>query len=374
VVANLAFAQSPNPKEAASSSQNLQAGKAASSAPTSKHAKPTTAPFVNNGVAATQPQLPTVGDLLRQVAAVTGKASAQAAQFSTKVMNDSLGSPAKNAADGQANTAMKELQSSAARSTVVGSQQASAEAASMPKGNSAGAGSTAGQGEEESAAAPGPDAKGNSATPSVDLTGVSSVAHQNVADGSGNLPGSSAMPATVPFAKDDAPSQNVAAPDSSRSDSTTNPALDKPDMDASTSRIINSAQLGGNSTHSEMHIAMQADKLGAVELHARVTGEQVGAAITVEKKEAHAALAVELPTLQQALAEKSLRVGNVVLMQGALHSTAGGAGDLTGRQPRSQPGTFYSQQQAESSLPSVLAAAPEPSGIFDDRGRLNVHA
>ncbi len=362
------------PKAPAPANQDAAAAKAASLALEASHAKTGAAPSVKNSPAAIQPQLPTVGDVLRQVAAVTGKANALAAQISIKSTKDSVSGPVKGAPVDLAEAAMTDLQSTASRSTPVASQQAGVNASSMSKGNGAGSTTTGDPHEQENTAAPASVAKGNDSTPSVNFSDAQPVAHPSAADGSSNPQATGATPATPAVVKDDTPVQKTTAPDPARSDATMNPAMDKPGLDAGTSRVISSAQLSGNGAHSEMHIAMQTDKLGAVELHARVTGEQVGAAITVEKKEAHAALAAELPTLQQALAEKNLRVAHVVLLQGVLHSTAGGAGDPTERQPRSQPGMAYQQQQAGAPLPPIFAAATEPNGIFDDRGRLNVQA
>jgi len=377
-VQDVAVNQTPppalDPQAPATPSQGAPASKAASSVPVTSHAKATTAQPANNSVAGNQPQLPTLGDVLRQVAAVTGKANAQAAQIDSNTARDSLNGPMKSTPIDLSDAAKTVLQPPGLRSAAVGSQQASIDASNTPTANGAGSGSTTDQNEQGSAAAPLPDSKASNATPSVNFSGVLSTAHQNSTDPSANLPGSVTTSVTIPVAKNDTPGQKSASPDPSRNDGVTNPALEKPDLDANTSRVISSAQLSGNNTHSEMHIAMQTDKLGAVELHAQVTGEQVGAAITVEKKEAHAALAVELPALQQALSEKNLSVAHVVLLQGALHSTADGAGDSTPQQQRSQPGMTYGQQQEEAPLPPIFAAAQEPNGIFDDRGRLSVHA
>jgi hypothetical protein len=137
-------------------------------------------------------------------------------------------------------------------------------------------------------------------------------------------------------------------------------------------RVVTSAQITGNTAQSEIHLAMLADKLGAVELHAQVAGEQVGAAIVVEKKEAHAALAVELPELRQALADKNLRVEHIWLTQGALHATAGDTGQSTGQQPRNHPGNRYVAEREEGSASAFVAGAMEPEGIFDERGHLSV--
>jgi flagellar hook-length control protein FliK len=143
------------------------------------------------------------------------------------------------------------------------------------------------------------------------------------------------------------------------------------------SKVVNVAQLSGNDAHSEVRIAMQADQLGQVELHATVNGQQVGAAITVEKKEAHAAMAVELPSLQQALEERQLRVSEVVLTQSTLHSTAGDAGNpgnALAEQRRNQAGMQYQQHETESQYGTTPGAILESPGIFDNSGRLSVRA
>jgi hypothetical protein len=137
---------------------------------------------------------------------------------------------------------------------------------------------------------------------------------------------------------------------------------------------VTHAQIAGNTAQSEIHLAMQADKLGTVELHARVTGEQVGAAIVVEKKEAHTALAVELPTLQQALSEKNLRVEHVWLTQSTLHAPAGDAGSTADQRPRSQQRPSQHPEENDEVSPYLSATTMESNTIFDDQGRLSVRA
>jgi hypothetical protein len=144
----------------------------------------------------------------------------------------------------------------------------------------------------------------------------------------------------------------------------------------SETRVINHAQLTGDNARSEIHISFQGDRLGPVEFHARVTGEQVGAAITVDKKEAHAALAVELPSLQQALAEKQLRVEQVVLTQGMTHTSSGSPEHSFPQQQRSQANnaTPSTQANTEAQLQSNWSGVAESASIFDERGRLSVLA
>ena len=146
--------------------------------------------------------------------------------------------------------------------------------------------------------------------------------------------------------------------------------------DATPNRFVNSAQLLQSSGHSEMRIELQTDKLGNVELRARVVGDELGAAITVEKRDAHAALAVELPALQQALSAKQLRVDQVTLLQGSLSSAAGNAERDARQQQAPTPNRFPAGSSwSPAGTPALLACAEHaPTGIFDIQGRLNVHA
>jgi hypothetical protein len=149
-------------------------------------------------------------------------------------------------------------------------------------------------------------------------------------------------------------------------------------LDAAVSRFVSNAQLIEAAGHSEMHIAMRTDKLGAIELHARVAGDEIGAAITVEKRDAHAALAIELPALQQALSDKQLRVDQVALVHGSLSSMTGDSGAHAqahqgdrghARYPAAQ---LFAAEFGGMILSSQLWA--EHGAIFDSRGRLSVRA
>jgi hypothetical protein len=151
-------------------------------------------------------------------------------------------------------------------------------------------------------------------------------------------------------------------------------------LDTAPTPAITDAQISQSTGHSEMRIAMQTDKFGAVELHTRVAGDEIGAAITVEKRDAHAALAVELPALQQALSEKQLRVDQITLLHGPLHSTTGDPGSQPQshgqqgdrRAPRAPSMPFFVPDSGSAF--SFSQTVTEPSGIFDSRGRLSVQA
>lgn len=144
--------------------------------------------------------------------------------------------------------------------------------------------------------------------------------------------------------------------------------------DVAASHFVNSAKLVDAAGHSEMRIAMDTDKLGAVELRARMVGDVVGAAITVEKRDTHAVLALELPALQQALSDKQLRIEQVTLLHGSLSSTMGDASASTKQDERSTAHAASRPWAADAGSISSMFGRSEPSGIFDSHGRLSVHA
>jgi hypothetical protein len=171
-----------------------------------------------------------------------------------------------------------------------------------------------------------------------------------------------ARPAAEPGPSDPAQAQQPSAPPQA--------------PDAPSGRFVNDAQLMSAASQSEMHIAMQTNKLGAIEIHARVSGDEIGASIIVDKRDAHAALAADLPALQQALSDKQLRVEQVVLTQGSLNSTAGGAGGNAQNQQRGattspQTASFWNEAR---SLSTAAWFVTEQTGVFNDQGRLSVQA
>jgi len=152
------------------------------------------------------------------------------------------------------------------------------------------------------------------------------------------------------------------------------PTLPPQDMDGTSNRIVDSAKLMEAAGRSEMRIAMDTDKLGPVELRAHMVGDEVGAAITVEKRDAHAALAVELPALQQALSDKQLRVEQVTLLHASLGSTAGDTGASTKQEQRSGTHAATTSWLGSSGGVAQSPGNAAQSGIFDAKGRLSVHA
>jgi hypothetical protein len=81
----------------------------------------------------------------------------------------------------------------------------------------------------------------------------------------------------------------------------------------STGGIVRSAQLSDHAGGAEMHVELRSGLLGPLEVHAVVREGSVGAEIHVEGHDAHSALAASLPSLQQALGERNLRVDSIAV-------------------------------------------------------------
>jgi hypothetical protein len=141
---------------------------------------------------------------------------------------------------------------------------------------------------------------------------------------------------------------------------------------------ISDAQISQGAGRSEMRIAMQSDDLGSLELHARMSGDTLGANITVEKRDAHTILANELPALQQALSDKQLRVEQLSLLHAPLQASAG---DTSGQSFGTPGQGAHRHAQSDSpggaetasSLPSTVFS-PEATEVYDAQGRLSVLA
>lgn len=149
--------------------------------------------------------------------------------------------------------------------------------------------------------------------------------------------------------------------------------------DNAQTRMVQSARLTGNLGASEMNVSLRADTLGAVELRTHVTGDLVGASISVERHDAHAMLSNDLGTLHQALNDRQLRVGDVKVFQGAFGSDATAADSQSS--PRREMGPQQQQSTNWTSGPALSSAAlaatadrSDSKTLFDSNGRLSVRA
>jgi len=142
--------------------------------------------------------------------------------------------------------------------------------------------------------------------------------------------------------------------------------------------FVTDARLIQTPALSEMRISMRSDQLGSVEVRAHSVGDEMGAAIMVEKRDAHTALAIELPALQQSLTEKHINLASVVLTQGSLSSTTGDSQASPQQGERHPPGipVVSAYLNPDASGVGVMSSTLSigPAVIFNSHGRLSVHA
>jgi flagellar hook-length control protein FliK len=247
--------------------------------------------------------------------------------------------------------------------------------------------SSSGHGGSQDASTSHKEPTGPQATPAVEASFPASATHdatsgaQSLAAGPPAKPDSAPVPTTAatvipspPVATFDRAAGTVATPHQNAPAGAPAPPPLLEGADVPANHFVNNAKLVEVAGHSEMRIAMETDKLGAVELRAHMVGDQVGAAITVEKKDAHAVLAVELPALQQALSDKQLRIEQVTLLHGSLSSTTGDANASAKQDQRSAPHSALRPWAEGAGQISSMFGGGEQSGIFDSQGRLSVHA
>ena len=129
----------------------------------------------------------------------------------------------------------------------------------------------------------------------------------------------------------------------------------------------------------EIHVSLQNEALGTVELRARVHGENVAASITVEKHDTQLMLSNALPNLHQALSDRSLRLEHITVKQGL--------SDMSAQTSHSNQDGRSSPSRSESSTVRVTSGGGSAggsaffgagfsgeTGVFDTDGRLNVRA
>ncbi len=188
----------------------------------------------------------------------------------------------------------------------------------------------------------------------------------------------------------DAPPREAAAPRSSPEAATASPTMIAAQRDAGLSpsapgaeslsawRAAQVAHIAARLDSSEMRIALTNDALGPLDLRASVAQSRVGAAIAVTRPETQAALAGELPSLQQGLAERQLHLERFEVYAGSLTA------DLAAQGGFQQHGeSFHRPQPAPPNATSAFAetASQDADGStiswmegFSRSQRLNVRA
>jgi flagellar hook-length control protein FliK len=135
---------------------------------------------------------------------------------------------------------------------------------------------------------------------------------------------------------------------------------------------------------SEMHVAMETDLLGAVDLRATMHQSALTATIGVQRADVQALLSNELPALQHALAEKNFHVEQISVLNNSVGGRAGSSGQQDApaqSQNPFAPRAAYAPIAAElgatagsaEDLRAITSASAMAHAWSDDGGRISVH-
>jgi flagellar hook-length control protein FliK len=146
---------------------------------------------------------------------------------------------------------------------------------------------------------------------------------------------------------------------------------------ADTQKVVSSARLTQQAGNAEMQVKLRSETLGPINVHTTVKGSDIGASIRVEVRDTQVMLATELPQLEQALNERSLRVAHLDVLQGSVtggQSNGHQAGNSFGSPSEPRQGfSSYSTGQTYTSLPETPTVPEDPEfGLSTTRINLRV--
>jgi hypothetical protein len=143
-----------------------------------------------------------------------------------------------------------------------------------------------------------------------------------------------------------------------------------PPLPASLSEVAQASQLYQRVGGAEMHLAMQTDLLGSIELHTVVHQSTLSATIGVQRADVQSLLANDLPALQHALAEQRFHVEQLSV----LDSSVGGRLDQGGHQQQSQNGSPPSAIPFQTGQESTRIRAEERKSSLSEVSALGEYA
>lgn len=205
-----------------------------------------------------------------------------------------------------------------------------------------------------------------------------------------------AIESVAPHAIPDAAPQAVStatAPTASPPASTNNASAARPEppqqplpqsLPQSLNDVAKASEMYQRVGGSEMHIAMETDLLGAVDLRATMHQSTLTAIIGVQRADVQALLANELPALQHTLADKNFHVEQISVLNNSVGDRAGSGGQQQAAAQNQNQNPFMPRA---GYLPSVAATAASSADDLrtmagassmahtgsDDSGRISVH-
>ncbi len=146
------------------------------------------------------------------------------------------------------------------------------------------------------------------------------------------------------------------------------------DIPAPLPSMVSTAHVLERMGHSEMRVDVNTADFGNIQLHTSVSQDRVGASINTTHLDLRTAMMAEAPSLQQALEQHHLRLGQLDLGTQAGERQGGGAPQ---QQPRSQTGWqsgFAPPQPGDTPRPRSQDSPAPSLWTAPGSSRLNIHA
>jgi hypothetical protein len=147
-------------------------------------------------------------------------------------------------------------------------------------------------------------------------------------------------------------------------------------LPASLNDVVQASRLYQRVGGAEMHIAMDTDLLGSIDLRAVIHQSGLTATIGVQHADVQALLSSELPGLQHALSQKNLHVEQISIFGSAVgsHSNQGGSQSQQQKHtPAFAPQATAAWSGSANGPGESLASVSDPVAV-GGTGRLSVHA
>ncbi len=127
---------------------------------------------------------------------------------------------------------------------------------------------------------------------------------------------------------------------------------------------------------AEMHIAMDTDVLGSIDLRAVVHQGSLSATIGVQRADVQTLLVNELPALQHSLAEKNLQVAQISVLAGSIGSGTDANAQPQQQQNRQSGGAAPSSIFSDDQVANLASRVPtsELAALTENSARLSVLA
>lgn len=150
-----------------------------------------------------------------------------------------------------------------------------------------------------------------------------------------------------------------------------------PSLPTSLNDVVQASRLYQRVGGAEMHIAMDTDLLGSIDLRAVIHQSGLTATIGVQHADVQALLSSELPGLQHALSQKNLHVEQISIFGSAVGSQSNQGGSQNQQQKYTPafapqaPAAWSGSSNGSGESPASVSDAVAASG---GTGRLSVHA